>query len=91
MCPNASGMTNGRGPTLIVPRTLFVVPAISETVLAPRLGIQTVPSRAIAPSTGCDPTLTDAVTVFVAGSIRWAVPPETLATQTTSSSAGRPA
>src|SRR5688572_29212543 len=85
MWPNASVTTNGRGPTLIVPRTRFVAPSISETVLAPRLGIQTVPSGAIAPSTGCDPTLTDAVTVFVAGSIRWAVPWETLATQTTSS------
>src|SRR5918995_548069 len=84
MWPNASVTTNGRGPTLIVPRIRFVVPSISETVLLPRLGIQTVPSGAIAPSTGRDPTLTEAVTVFVAGSILWAVPPETLATQTTS-------
>src|SRR5687768_5948079 len=85
MSPNASVITNGRGPTLIVPRTRFVAASISETVFAPRLGIHTVPSGATAPSTGCEPTLTDAVTVFVAGSIRWAEPSETLATQTTSS------
>src|SRR5688572_26482125 len=84
MLPNASVTTNGPRPVRTLPRTRFVEPSISVTVLAPMFGIQTVPSGAIAPSTGVAPTFTVASTVFVAGSILDAVPEGVLETQTAS-------